>query len=90
MQRNLRDRLGPNRRQSSTPHYQTFPTAPPAHRGKPIVTNASDSSLPMANGMGGGDDDETEDIEESPLPTKQLIVLALIALAEQTDRKSVV
>ncbi len=84
MQRNLRDRLGPNRRQSSTPHYQTFPTAPPAHRGKP--------PFGPSNSNGNADDDDyedTQDVEESPLPTRQLVVLAIVALAEQTALNSI-
>lgn len=79
----LRDRLGPNRRQSSTPHYQTFPTTPPTSRGKPPLSSSSDT-LPYDN-----DDQYDDDEEESPLPTRQLVVLAIIALAEQTALNSI-
>lgn len=69
-------------RKSSTLHYQTFPTAPPRTRGLPI------SSSP-ARHHGSGSDDSDEQTHESPLPTKQLIVLAIIALAEQTALNSI-
>lgn len=69
------------RRQSSTLHYHTFPTAPPKSRGRPL------SGSPNAE---SGSGDETDDHNhESPLPTKQLIVLAVIALAEQTALNSI-
>jgi MFS family permease len=55
-------------------HYTTFPTAPPRDRGRQDI----------------GSGDESEDRHhESPLPTRQLIVLAIIALAEQTALNSI-
>lgn len=69
------------RRQSSTLHYQTFPTAPPKSRGLPL------SGSPV--GDQGSGDEADEHNNESPLPTKQLIVLAIIALAEQTALNSI-
>ncbi|QRC94016.1 hypothetical protein JI435_073040 [Parastagonospora nodorum SN15] len=61
-------------RKSSVNHYTTFPTAPPRDRGRQDI----------------GSGDESEDRHhESPLPTRQLIVLAIIALAEQTALNSI-
>ena len=55
-------------------HYTTFPTAPPRDGGRQDI----------------GRGDESEDHHhESPLPTRQLIVLAIIALAEQTALNSI-
>jgi len=68
------------RRQSSTLHYQTFPTRPPSTRGHPL------SSSPADRNSQGSDSDHHH---ESPLPTKQLAVLAVIALAEQTALNSI-
>lgn len=70
------------RRKSSTLHYQTFPTQPPRSRGRPL------SSSPHGH-HGSGSEDSGEQHHESPLPTKQLIVLAVIALAEQTALNSI-
>ncbi|KAH8730457.1 major facilitator superfamily domain-containing protein [Phaeosphaeriaceae sp. PMI808] len=70
-------------RKSSTLHYQTFPTAPPRSRGRPIST-----SVDGDNTGGSGDEDDHQN-HESPLPTRQLIVLAVIALAEQTALNSI-
>lgn len=68
-------------RKSSTLHYQTFPTAPPRSRGRPP------SSPPPGNRGSSSEDGEHQ--HESPLPTRQLIVLAVIALAEQTALNSI-
>jgi MFS family permease len=75
------------RRQSSTLHYQTFPTKPPTSRGRPP------SSSPAQNGGDGSDSNEGDDHpahhHETPLPKKQLAILAVIALAEQTAFNSI-
>jgi MFS family permease len=68
-------------RKSSTLHYQTFPTAPPRTRGRPL-TSAPD-------GDHGSGDESDDHHHESPLPTRQLVVLAVIALAEQTALNSI-
>ncbi|XPS95118.1 hypothetical protein M3J09_004411 [Ascochyta lentis] len=70
-----------DKRKSSTLHYQTFPTKPPTSRG-PRPSN----SPPNGPASGSELDDQHH---ESPLPTKQLIVLAIIALAEQTALNSI-
>ncbi|KAF2689559.1 MFS general substrate transporter [Lentithecium fluviatile CBS 122367] len=68
------------RRKSSTLHYQTFPTKPPSTRGRPL------SGSPPPHGQASESDDNSH---ESPLPTRQLAVLAAIALAEQTALNSI-
>ncbi|KAF2098147.1 MFS general substrate transporter, partial [Rhizodiscina lignyota] len=62
---------------SSTLHYQTFPTAPPRSKGRPPSSRSPHGS------------DESGEHHESPLPTKQLAMLAVIALAEQTALNSI-
>jgi len=68
-------------RKSSTLHYQTFPTQPPKSRG------LRPSNSPP-NGVASGSEPDEQN-HESPLPKKQLIVLAIIALAEQTALNSI-
>ncbi|KAF2177232.1 MFS general substrate transporter [Zopfia rhizophila CBS 207.26] len=69
------------RRKSSALHYQTFPTKPPSSRGRPL------SSSPSAR---RGDNNGSDEAHlESPLPKKQLAILAVIALAEQTALNSI-
>src|SRR5690242_18662542 len=70
-----------DKRKSSTLHYQTFPTKPPTSRG-PRPSNS-----PPNGAASGSEPDEQH--HESPLPKKQLIVLAIIALAEQTALNSI-
>jgi MFS family permease len=71
------------RRKSSTLHYQTFPTKPPTSRGRPPNT----TSPPHHNAPNASESDDSS--HESPLPKKQLLVLAVIALAEQTALNSI-
>ncbi|KAJ5674657.1 uncharacterized protein N7477_004591 [Penicillium maclennaniae] len=71
-------------RRSSTQHYQTFDTPPPKSRGRPN-SGQSESS-------GEASHDYHNDLEnhaQSPLPRKQMAVLAMIALAEQTALNSI-
>lgn len=75
---------GMDRRKSSTPHYQTFPTPPPKSRGRP-PNNTADSH-DGTNPSNNGDDEQHHN---SPLPKKQLAILAVIALAEQTALNSI-
>lgn len=68
--------LGPFRRQSSF-RYQTFPTPPP--------------KTPLEQ---PGDDDESvtsseSDHDQTPLPVKQLLLLAYLSMAEQTALNSI-
>ncbi|KAF1977922.1 MFS general substrate transporter [Bimuria novae-zelandiae CBS 107.79] len=69
-------------RQSSTLHYQTFPIRAPSTRGGPLGSHASPSGNSHAS-------DSDDGHHESPLPTRQLAVLAVIALAEQTALNSI-
>ncbi|OBT50773.1 hypothetical protein VE04_09550 [Pseudogymnoascus sp. 24MN13] len=80
---------GLNRRQSSTPHYQTFPTAPPRSRGH-ALSSPFDSTNDQ-DGISNADDEHHNNNHnhESPLPRRQLAVLAVIALAEQTALNSI-
>ena len=80
---------GMDRRKSSTPHYQTFPTPPPKSRGRPPNSPTSSSGQDGSNyplNQGGDADNEHQN---SPLPKKQLAMLAVIALSEQTALNSI-
>lgn len=72
-------------RRSSTQHYQTFDTPPPKSRGRPH-TGQSESSGEASHDY---HHDLTEHTTHSPLPKKQMAVLAMIALAEQTALNSI-
>lgn len=74
-----------DRRKSSTPHYQTFPTPPPKSRGQP-----PSSSPPSVydRGRRGRHNSNASSHTESPLPTRQLAILAIISLSEQTALNS--
>ena len=74
------------RRKSSTLHYQTFPTAPPRSKGQPpSLSPPSSSDGPGHARDASGSSHRTE----SPLPVKQLSILAVIALSEQTALNSI-
>jgi MFS family permease len=89
-------------RQSSTFKYNTFPAAPPRNlgnrpskddmkrnnsgRNNPAVAIAPPS--PPHSESGDGPDKHAEH-QETPLPKKQLAILAVIALAEQTALNSI-
>lgn len=70
------------RRKSSTPHYETFANAsPPKSRGQPLSeSNNSSSDL---------SEHHDDHHHESPLPKRQMAVLAIIALCEQTALNSI-
>ena len=84
------------RKSSTTPHYQTFPTPPPKNKGRPL---ASAPSHQRGHGRGGSGSSggaghshsrhASEASIESPLPKRQLAVLAVIALCEQTALNSI-
>ena len=78
-------RPDPNRRKSSTIHYQTFPTPPPKSKGQPPSDTSSNEAHTnhARHGSSGSHHDE------SPLPVKQLFVLAVISLSEQTALNSI-
>ncbi|QKX57138.1 uncharacterized protein TRUGW13939_04246 [Talaromyces rugulosus] len=73
-------------RRSSTQHYQTFATPPPKSRGRP-PSNGSDSSHPDPSLHTNGNGDHFSG--QAPLPKRQMAVLAMIALAEQTALNSI-
>lgn len=73
------------RRKSSTIHYQTFPTPPPKSKGQP-----PSQSPPSSSGSQNAHHDATSSAHgSSPLPKKQLAILAVIALCEQTALNSI-
>ncbi|TVY68786.1 putative membrane protein [Lachnellula suecica] len=80
---------GLDRRKSSTAHYQTFPTPPPKTRGRPPASPASSSGRDGFPNPSNHDGEQDQDNQSSPLPKKQLAVLAVIALAEQTALNSI-
>ncbi|RDL36558.1 MFS general substrate transporter [Venustampulla echinocandica] len=88
-----RDRTVPaglDRRKSSTLHYQTFPTTPPTSRGPPPASPSGSSGRednPARHPSHTNDVDD--EYQRSPLPTRQLAILAVIALAEQTALNSI-
>ncbi|KAF2425807.1 MFS general substrate transporter [Tothia fuscella] len=84
MKRSLKPPMVP-RRQSSTPHYQTFPTNPPTSRGRP----PSSSPTPFPGEASDDGEEHHGHHHETPLPKKQLAILAVIALAEQTALNSI-
>ncbi|KAF7597343.1 hypothetical protein BBP40_006283 [Aspergillus hancockii] len=77
------ERDGLNRRRSSTLHYQTFETPPPKSRGRPN----SGQSRSSADYQDEPNHDDSE--AQSPLPKKQMAVLAMISLCEQTAFNSI-
>jgi MFS family permease len=77
------------RRKSSTPHYQTFPTPPPKSRGRPPLSPTSSSGQDGHTNPPNQDGAADKDNQNSPLPKKQLAILAVIALAEQTALNSI-
>ncbi|KAF8472586.1 major facilitator superfamily domain-containing protein [Kalaharituber pfeilii] len=80
-------------------HYQTFPTKPPSGKGRPLPFFAQ--SPPSYHGsparaynspsLSSADaaDEPVEGSRRSPAPARQLVVLALISLAEQTALNSI-
>lgn len=70
------------RRKSSTAHYQTFSSiSPPTSKGKPNSHSSNSSSHDLPH--------EHERHHSSPLPKKQMAILAIIALSEQTALNSI-
>lgn len=73
-----------DRRKSSTTHYQTFPTPPPKSKGQPLSDTSSQD-----DGHNGRTGSSHSNHENSPLPVKQLFVLAVVSLSEQTALNSI-
>lgn len=78
--------LGLERRKSSTLHYQTFPTPPPKSRGEPPSVSPPS---PYDRSNHDRNDSDASHRNESPLPKRQLIILAVISLSEQTALNSI-
>lgn len=78
---------GNARRKSSTSHYQTFPTPPPKSKGQPPSDTSRTSSHDGPHHARTGS--KSSNHEESPLPIRQLFVLAVISLSEQTALNSI-
>lgn len=74
-----------NPRRSSTQHYHTFATPPPKSRGRP-QSGQSGSSQDGSTLVNSGTESPSQG---APLPKKQMAVLAMIALAEQTALNSI-
>ncbi|RFU31157.1 hypothetical protein B7463_g5172, partial [Scytalidium lignicola] len=83
----FKSRPGIRARMSSTPHYQTFPTAPPKSKGQPLASPPE--SYTEGDSPDGHNEEGENDERSSPLPTKQLAILAVIALCEQTTLNSI-
>lgn len=83
MRTSERDAL--NRRRSSTLHYQTFETPPPKSRGRPNSGESRSSGADHPNDESNNNESEGH----SPLPKKQMAVLAMISLCEQTAFNSI-
>ncbi|KAF8864597.1 MFS general substrate transporter [Acephala macrosclerotiorum] len=82
---------GIGRRKSSThqAHYQTFPTPPPKSRGRPPISPSDSSGFDGSTNVPSNGGDADHDHHNSPLPKKQLAMLAIIALCEQTALNSI-
>lgn len=84
-------------RQSSTFKYNTFPAAPPRNLGNRSSkddmkkNNTAVAVPPPSPPHSDSDDEPSKDAEhhETPLPKRQLAILAVIALAEQTALNSI-
>ncbi|KAI1997515.1 hypothetical protein LOZ53_000522 [Ophidiomyces ophidiicola] len=88
----MTDRPQVPRRKSSTPHYHTFATPPPTSRGRP----PSNGSASFNGGSRAPTDDDDDDgnsdkssFSGTPMPIRQMAVLAAIALCEQTALNSI-
>ncbi|KAH0538203.1 hypothetical protein FGG08_005172 [Glutinoglossum americanum] len=80
-----------DRRKSSTAHYQTFPTSPPSSRGRPPSQSTDCSSDEDDDGSSSRHNHHHHHHHQDgcPLPKKQLAILAIIVLAEQTALNSI-
>ena len=79
-------RPSPTNRKSSTVHYQTFPTPPPKSKGQPPSSDTSSNEQSHHARHGSSNSNHHDG---SPLPIKQLFVLAVISLSEQTALNSI-
>ncbi|KAI4166861.1 MAG: hypothetical protein LQ343_007682 [Gyalolechia ehrenbergii] len=71
---------------TSTLHYQTFPTPPPRSKGQPPSLSPPSSRDEPGHRRHGS---SASNNLQSPLPKRQLAILAVIALSEQTALNSI-
>jgi len=76
-----------DRRKSSNFHYHTFGIPPPKSRGYPPSREYSSGQTSLS--QSNGDDQDVPSHQRSALPVRQLLMLAFIALAEQTALNSI-
>ncbi|EMF16889.1 MFS general substrate transporter [Sphaerulina musiva SO2202] len=75
---------------TSSYHYHTFPTAPPRNAGRrPLSKDMKHRRPPPPSSDQDSHDSDSQSDDETPLPTGQLAILAVIALAEQTALNSI-
>ncbi|UKZ81474.1 hypothetical protein TrVFT333_009246 [Trichoderma virens FT-333] len=74
-------------RRPSIPRYQTFPTPPP----KPPASSSDASSDRFTSAIesDSSSTSSSRDHDETPLPVRQLLLLAFLSLAEQTALNSI-
>ena len=79
------------RTSSIVPHYQTFPTAPPRSKGRPPSQPPPNPNQrpSRTDSKGSGQQQQQQQHRASPLPIKQLAVLAFVCLCEQTALNSI-
>ncbi|MCJ1311267.1 hypothetical protein MMC25_004938 [Agyrium rufum] len=78
------------RKRSSSQQYQTFPTPPPKSKGNPLSASPPTSENNFRHhARHASNQSNRSQQNESPLPTRQLAVLAVIALSEQTALNSI-
>ncbi|GAB0135467.1 hypothetical protein EsDP_00003803 [Epichloe bromicola] len=78
--------ITPFRRQTSTHRYQTFPVQPPK---TPLEAPIPSSQSSSASSRSSSPDDHGRDHDETPLPVRQLLLLAFLSLSEQTALNSI-
>jgi MFS family permease len=89
MRRSKKPSIEP-RKKPSTNHYQTVPSTSPTSRGRlPFPSPHPGGGRSDSNGNENSNHSRQRQHHETPLPTKQLAVLAVIAIAEQTALNSI-
>ncbi|KAG6038756.1 hypothetical protein E4U41_003733 [Claviceps citrina] len=80
--------IGSFRRQTSTHRYQTFPVQPPK---TPLEAPIPSSDTGSTSSRPSSSDDHVDDREgeQTPLPVRQLLLLAFLSLSEQTALNSI-
>ncbi|KJZ71226.1 hypothetical protein HIM_09369 [Hirsutella minnesotensis 3608] len=85
-------------RRASTYRYQTFPTQPPktpgdqqplAHARQASASSLLSRSSPPPPDASSSESTDDEHADETPLPVRQLLLLAFLSLSEQTALNSI-